>query len=118
MDTLQDRHVVVHATDHEGRDGEQLEVLRFQRRGAISARQRLEGVHPGPLQVRLTASLELAASRLPSAHYWHFHRKRRRAWIVGAAPFESAYRTTAQSAYVVSVQGGAAALISLASAVH
>ena len=118
MGALEERQVVVHTTDHERRDRERLEVLRSQRCGAIGARQRLEGVHPGPLCVRLTASLELAASPLPTAHYWHFHRKRRRAQIAGAAPVEPGYLTTAQSAYVVSIQVLPMGLISLASADH
>lgn len=56
--TLQECQVVVHATDHGGRDREQLEVVRSQRRRLVGARQRLVGVQPRPLRVGLATALE------------------------------------------------------------
>ena len=64
VSTLQERQEVVHATDHGGRDREQLEVVRPQRRGLVGARQRLVGVQPRPLCIGLTAAVQFVPAHL------------------------------------------------------
>ncbi|MGH2825324.1 MAG: hypothetical protein ACRDLY_20360 [Thermoleophilaceae bacterium] len=68
--TLQAAHVLVVAAEHVGRRGQQLEILGFQRRRPIRARQQLVGVDPRPPRIGLTAAFEFVDSR-PSRHAQH-----------------------------------------------
>ena len=55
---LQGGHVVLVAAEHVGRAGEELEIVRAERRGSIGVRERLVGVDPRALRVGLAASLD------------------------------------------------------------
>jgi hypothetical protein len=58
MSPLEPAHVVVVAPEHVGRPGQQLEVLRGQRRRPIGGRQRRVGVCPRMPGVELAAALD------------------------------------------------------------
>ena len=55
---LQCGHVFVVAAEHVGRAGQELEIVRAERRGAIGVRERLVGVDPRVLRIGLAASLD------------------------------------------------------------
>src|SRR4051812_35884633 len=62
--TLEDAQVLVLASDHGGRRGQQLEVGRRQRGRPIGGRQRLVGIRPPTAGIRAPASPDVAGPAL------------------------------------------------------
>jgi len=61
VDPLEEGQVLVDAARHRRRGGEQLEVVRLERRRPVGVIERRVGVGPGAVRVRLPAILEVLA---------------------------------------------------------